>query len=412
MKIIETDPKLKNFLHLKKLSKGRLKQYNTTFTELETITNKTPSQLLKIMENEQQPYLNKKGEPRIRPMHDRMIYSLQIEYDIYLENKKNSERTKDEKQKTMRTFFSEHGIEIPKKIKYDTKTKRTREEDIPTWDEVRESIDYCKSQRDKAIVLLIATSGIRESDLVQLTVKDLLKAIQIYNIKTIEEFINNKEDIIPCYDFEPKKTEKDGNLCITFNSHECSDYLKKYLKERAEKDKNLNLNSPLFQSKRTKGFLNTDSINKIFQKLNEKLKAGKDKNGVYGKFRPHNLRKLFSTTCRKNITNIVSNKDKTTELDIISIFTGHTPPNANNSDVYDAVSSDSFDNYLRTTYMGLLPFLSIGEVEIHHMDTEATKELKKELAKTKEDLKAKNDIICRMDERLTRLEEADNRPIK
>ena len=412
MKIINTDQKLKNFLHLKKLSKGRLKQYNTAFTELKTITNKTPTELLTIMEEEQQPYLNKKGEPRIKPMHDRTIYSLPIKYDIYLENKNNSERTKDEKQKTIRTFFSEHGIEIPKKIKYDTRKRRTREEDLPSWDDVKESLKYCKSIRDKAIVLLIATSGIRESDLVRFTIKDFLEAIKIYNIKTIKEFINNNEDIIPCYDFEPKKTEKDGNLCITYNTHECSDYIKNYLKDRIKKGHSVKLDTPLFRSSKTGGFLKTDAIDKLFQKLNESLGLGKDKNGVYGKFRPHNLRRLFSTTCRKNITKIVVNTDKTTEIDIVSIFTGHTPPNANNSDVYDAVSSDSFDNYLRTTYMGLLPFLSIGKVKFHDIDSEATKELKKELIKTQQELKAKDETIMSMDTRLRKLEEANNRPIK
>lgn len=89
---------------------------------------------------------------------------------------------------------------------------------------------------------------------------------------------------------------------------------------------------------------------------------GKDKNGYYGKFRAHNLRKLFSTTCRKNITNIVVKNDKYTELDVISIFTGHSPPNMNNSEVYDAIDDvDGPNNPLRQTYESLMPYLTIDK---------------------------------------------------
>jgi len=113
---------------------------------------------------------------------------------------------------------------------------------------------------------------------------------------------------------------------------------------------------------------------------------GKDKNGVYGKFRAHNLRKLFSTTCRKNITNIVVKNDKYTELDAISIFTGHTPPNMNNSEVYDAVDDeDSHDNYLRKTYEALIPYLTIDKKHdsIKNYDNES---LQKDIMKIKESL--------------------------
>ena len=400
MKFSETDPKLINLLQRRKLSKGRIKQYNTTFTELHEITEKTPSQILKIAKDEQQPFTDKHGNPRILEMDDRTIYSYQYVYDRYLSKKGNGERTKDEKLKTFRSFLKEYNIDLPHPIKYDTKTERTREEDLPTWDNVKKSLKYCKSLRDKTIVLFIATSGMRESDVVNLSIEDLIKAIKIYEINTVEEFYKNEEDIIPCWDFIPQKTSKDGNICITYNTHECIDYLKKYLEDRVNNNYSVELDDPLFRSKKTGDYLNTDSIDKLFQKLNKSLKLGKDKNGIYGKFRPQNLRKLFSTTCRKNITNVIVNKDKTTEIDIVSVFTGHTPPNMNNSDVYDAVSSDSFDNYLRVTYTALLPFLSVGKVKIHQITDEGTKKIKK-LEKENKELKEKQ---SKNDERIDKLE--------
>lgn len=55
----------------------------------------------------------------------------------------------------------------------------------------------------------------------------------------------------------------------------------------------------------------------------------------------HSLRKLFSSTYRKNITKVLVNADKTSEIDILSIFTGHVPPNESNSKVYEAIPKDS-----------------------------------------------------------------------
>ena len=103
-------------------------------------------------------------------------------------------------------------------------------------------------------------------------------------------------------------------------------------------------------------------VKKNTKRFNASLKLGKDKNGLYAKFRGHNLRKLFSTTCRQNITTVVVKADKYSELDVVSIFTGHTLPNMSNSEVYDAVDSeDSFDSYLRKNYEALIPYLTIDK---------------------------------------------------
>jgi integrase len=158
----------------------------------------------------------------------------------------------------------------------------------------------------------------------------------------------------------PKKTKKRGNLCITFNSGECSYYIFEYLKERDSLGYSLKPDTPLFHTYKNPDFLSNNAIPRMFQKLNNELHLGKDKNRNYVKFRAHNLRKLFSTTCRRNMSKTAINMDNYTELDIISVFMGHTPPNAKNSYVYVAVDDvDSPDNYLRQTYEALMPYFRI-----------------------------------------------------
>ena len=133
-------------------------------------------------------------------------------------------------------------------------------------------------------------------------------------------------------------------------------------------------NDPLFATIRKKKIYPT-AIEKLFQNLNEKLGGEQDKNGKYIKFRAHALRKLFKTTCRRNITNVVVNSDKTTEIDIVNIFTGHSSDNEPIARVYEAIEDDNPDSYLRKVYTALTPYLSIKEVEIKDFKTSQYREL-------------------------------------
>lgn len=361
-KFSQADIKLMQLVQRRNLSKERIKQYDTVFKELFFLLDKTPNQLLEIAKEEQQPFLDKNGFPRILSIDDRKVNEWQFIYHNYLTKKSNSEKTKDEKIKTLRTFFKEYYIDLPRTIKYHTNTGRLRISDIPTWKNVKDSLNYCKNNREKAIITLIATSGIRESDVVRFTIKDFTNATSLYHNGTIKDLLTkNPFEIVPLYDFMPIKTVNQGNLCITFNTGECTYYIFEYLKERIKEGYSVKAEDPLFRGLKYPHFMKPAVILKMFQRINKELKLGKDKNGVYGKFRSHNLRKLFSTTCRKNITKISNNQDKYSELDVISIFTGHTPPNMSNSEVYDAIDDiDSVSNNLRKTYEALIPYLTIN----------------------------------------------------
>ena len=73
--------------------------------------------------------------------------------------------------------------------------------------------------------------------------------------------------------------------------------------------------------------------------------------------------------------NINVNSDKTTEIDVVSIFTGHVPPNESNSKVYEAIPDDSEDSYLREIYFKLVPYLSVKDTEVHHINSKEVTEL-------------------------------------
>jgi len=367
MEFSETDIKLMQLVQRRKLGKSSIRKYNVVFKEIYKLIDKTPSQLIAEAKKEEQPFSNEEGNFQILDLSERKINTYQLQYSNYLENREIAESTKKHKMLMFRALFKEYDIKMPKMIQYNTLIKRTRINDIPSWDDVRKSLDYCKSNRDKALVCLLATSGMRGGDVVRLTIQDFLEATSIYNhnMDLDELLAKDPYEIIPCYDFFPEKTKKDGNLCITYNTGESSYFIFKHIKARIEEGYPIELESPLFRGTgRISEFITVDWLRRILKTLNLNLKLGKDKNGLFGKFRGHNLRKLFSSTCRQNITNVVVKADKYSELDIVSIFTGHTPPNMSNSEVYDAVDSeDSFDSYLRKNYEALIPYLTINKKE-------------------------------------------------
>lgn len=385
IKFTETDPKLKAMVKRRGLTRNAKKNYNTVFNEIYEQFGVTPSDIVRIGKKEQKPFINDEGLVDILDLEDRKVTEYQNEYKDKLDENGNAESTKKLKLDTYRALLGEYNIEKPKSPKIKIKRDRIRESDIISWRDVEKAMDISKGIRDKSILAMLATTGMRGSDLINLKISQLVKGCKIYFDEDEEHTIENllKKDprtIIPCYEIMPSKTDDKSQLAMTFNTPECSEYLWQYLKDRKNKKTKdgdtieLKPNDPLFATRSNKK-MSIGSLEKMFQRINERLGGEKDKNGIYGKFRKHSMRKLFSTTCRKNMLNITVNSDKTTEMDIVSIFTGHVPPNESNAKAYEAIPDDDEDSYLQEIYFKLVPYLSIKDTEVHHVNSKEVTEL-------------------------------------
>ena len=356
-------------------------------------------ELIRIAKREQKPYVDKEtGEYELLDLEDRTVTEYQFKYYSHLKGKNLTNKTIKLKLDTYRALLGEYDIQKPKPIKIVIPTDRIRDEDIVSWKEVETAMSLCKGIRDKAIISFSVTTGLRTSDVRKLTIADLIKACDIYfdenEEKTIEVLLaKNYEEIIPCWEIMPKKTDKKSQLCVTFNTPESNKYIWQYLEERIQynirkgRGDVLDPSEPLFATS-TKKPLTSTAVEQMFQRINKKMGNKMDKNGKYGRFRSHSLRKLFSTTIRRNITQVVINSDKTSEIDIVSIFTGHVPPNESNARVYEAIESDSHDSYLRKTYTALVPYLSIQEIEVKDLKTQQYKDLEEQNEALKQQLES------------------------
>ena len=421
-KFSDTDTRLQMMIVRRKLSKSAIKNYNNVFDELYKYFEVTPTDIVAIGKKEQRPFKDENDEIQCIELEDRSVTRFQFKYFKKMEEKKLAPTTIKLKLDTYRALLGEYNIEKPKPINIIIPRDRIRDEEIVSWREVEAALSFCNGIRDKAIISFMATSGLRASDVVNLTIGDMIDACDIFfeddEEKSIDVLLSkNPDDIIPCWEIMPSKTSSNSQLCVTFNTPEASKYIFQYLNERKLKDIKkdgdgiIKPEEPLFATS-TKNYLNSDSIGKMFQRINKKLGGKEDKNGKYGRFRAHSLRKLFTTTCRRNITQVVINSDRTSEIDIISIFTGHVPPNESNSKVYEAIESDSPDSYLRKTYLALVPYLSIQDIEIkdiktqHYKDLEEQNKLLQEKlesqeVRTQRELDEKDNEISRLQRQLT-----------
>ena len=398
----DTDKKLKQMVKRRKLSDGRKKHIDTTFNEVYQLSGKTPSELVEIGLKEQTPFIEE-GIVKTIPLSDRYITTLYYDYHDFLKEKTYRGKPLDEntirsKLVSYTSLFTEFDIVKPKPIKLDIPKKRIRDDDIPTFDDVFEAINLAKSPRDKAIISMASVTGFRVSDLVDFEIKDLIEACDIFFEEKEDKTLGNllkkdPMDIVPCWERVAQKTSNEWILTITFNTPEASWYLFEYLKDRFKSEiengtiNDVNIKEPLFKSLR-KGKLKATSVEASLNKLNKRMGNKRDKNGHYGKFRMHNLRSLFSTTCRRNIPNLNVQSDETYEGDIVSLFTGHVTILNPLSYAYDAVPQDNPNSYVRKTYQELIPFLSIRPMKVTDYKPQQVKEMEEKIGGMEKQQKA------------------------
>ena len=112
-----------------------------------------------------------------------------------------------------------------------------------THRKIQKALRLC-NKKYVALVVLMASTGMRIGDAIRLTITDWLHAI---NQNNLHEALQNDESIIGYFEFYPMKTKKSNILCQTFNTPESNEYIKEYLKERIAKEEILTEESSLFK---------------------------------------------------------------------------------------------------------------------------------------------------------------------
>jgi integrase len=368
MNILE-DPKIQQMIIRKKLSESRQKVYRTVLSSIYELTGKSPTELIQEAKQEEKPYIEHNQAVFI-DIDDRKVKQYIYQYYNFLENKGISQSSIDSYLKTLRSFYSEYNIELPKNIQIELENNLIQDDEIITKSTIREAIETTKNLRNKAIITLMASSGMRSGDIRNLKISDFMEATKDYHDGSIDTLINSKEDIVPMWYFVPEKTRKKGNICVTFNTPETSRYIIRYIQKRHD----LSMDDYLFVVRGSK--LTNFGLISVFRKINDET-FGRTKKGKRF-FKAHSLRKFFITKCSHH----------SGDLRKIALLSGHAPPVKTDKN-YVSINFDVMKEF----YTKLIPQLSIQDTEIKTIKSKEFLKIEKRLAeKDKENLQLRAEI--------------------
>ena len=159
-------------------------------------------------------------------------------------------------------------------------------EDIPTHEHIKCAIENSKI-KNKAIISLIASSGLSRIEVSKLTIQDFIDATSQYhnenNIFKVIEALKKKDNIIATWYFTRQKTKIKG---YTFSSPESTSFIIAYLQQILRR-KLLTNNDKLFG-------INKEEITASIRRLNNKCGFGLTRKHSF--LHPHVLRSFFATT--------------------------------------------------------------------------------------------------------------------
>jgi len=242
----------------------------------------------------------------------------------------------------LRKLFEANDIEIKKRIAM--KVYTINESVLPSKEELRKVLEVC-DLRARTIILILASSGLRPSELIELRLKDidLDKDPAVIRVRGL--------------------TAKERKPRITFMSDEAKTSLKLYLEKRKQMGHELNPDSPVIA---TDGG-NKMSYGNLYLILSNAFKLISKKEGKRYVLHPHVLRKWFKTQLiASGIPGPIADR-----------LCGHSRYLANEYELYT-------ENILREWYLKAMPNLRIlsRPIDEERVRKEVTLETIRKFAKT------------------------------
>ncbi|MCD4841191.1 MAG: site-specific integrase [Methanosarcinales archaeon] len=274
---------------------------------------------------------------------ERRVFHYLNKYNSFLQGKNYSANTYSGHKSTVRSFLNFYDIQIPNSFK---KTKRARS--LPEnsnrflqREQVKRILEHTTRVRNKAIVLIMATSGISRNEILNLKVG--MVSFDENNIGTIK--------------LRRGKVEHDY---YTFISPEAIEILKEYWSER-ERTGKLKKDDWAFTTLDFNKQLSERAFHKMFQKINDKAGYEPGSKQNLSEIRGHALRKFFSSTMQRD--GMVK--------DDVDWLLGHIP---NHMDI--AYFGDAEIERLKKEYIKHLPAIIFKEeIIIRSLSTEDAEKL-------------------------------------
>lgn len=218
---------------------------------------------------------------------------------------------------------------------------------ILSYRELYSALSSYKKLSDKAIITFILSTGIKSDKLVELKLKDLLKACgkDIDDDNSLKELLDeNPLEIMPCWVCYDESGSK-----VVFNSYEASFYLFLYLKDR---------------------FSNIESYDEYLFAPNNN-----NDNNDWPKYKASTIRgritsingcsNIRQTSLIRTFENICENFVNDTEVK--ELFLGKSTRYNDENELYDVLNDELYKEKLINEYNKLIPRLTAGNYMYEHL---------------------------------------------
>jgi integrase len=371
------DEKMSEFLMLRQLKPNTVKNYTIAMRQYCEFRRLTPTELIEEADREEEKSV-KRWKRKIK---------------LLLFNFCKDLRERDKQVSTIKlylvavkSFYREFDITLPNIRIRAGDIKRETNLDIPKPEDIKLAVENSNTKY-KAIILLMASSGMGAAEITSLKVRNFYESLDI----PIETDVTGNLHIHRPSDLLPKnpvpawhiKRVKINMEYYTFSSPESVDYIIRYLQSRQD----LKPDEFLFPAKGLDSDkqLKSQGLARYFSTLNNRCRFSK------GFFHSHALRKYFASQLI-NKSNIPK-----TQIDWLM---GHKP------NKQDEAYFKSQPDELKSKYIKALEHLVVMEkVEVREMTDERLQELEREIEDVKKTKKILEEILG--DERV--LEELSKR---
>lgn len=282
------------------------------------------------------------------PLNQRKLTQYILDYKYEIDNSEYAQTTKNIKMNVIYSFCRAFEFEIPK-IRLKKAVCESKNYEKPLTKQEILLLMNNNSLREKAFVVLQATSGMSSKEARNISIYQLLTVINNElntEYQTVEELFQNKEKILQRKAYEIKLVRSKVNYrYITFINNECMKHLLNYIDFRRKQSDNKrlsnDLNAPLFIT--NKGTpMNSKAVTAMYREMGKKVGFTSVEN-TYRFWRSHNVRKYFY-----NIVEDCVGSEYADE------WLGHVP-----SKVTMAYARREFR--MKQAYMKCLPYLALEE---------------------------------------------------
>lgn len=281
------DPLLEEFLD-RPIRESTKRNYKMHLEKYQNSTGMSLTELIQEAESEE--------DDGIRPRKRKIKEHLK-NYQRYLECEGHSSLSTKINLTTIRSFYRFFDIQLPtQRTKYKKEKIQTTTADLPGKEDIKKALQF-SNLKYQALILTMSSSGMGASEVLSLTVKDLIKGTEnlvineygLVDVNSSRMNLKRSNNNIIVWDVVRKKT---GKQYTTFSTPEALDSILNYFESQSP-------SSPedhIFRSRNNQP-LKGKSVFEYFRKLN--IRCGWDKLGRQAFMRSHHLRKYFANSMER-----------------------------------------------------------------------------------------------------------------